>query len=85
MARSHKNTAIDVAYSDYEAGLTSAEEELLLAILIAALQDLNESGRKGRKAREYLLSLDEEYLFSFKSICDHLMLDPENLLKRLGL
>ena len=73
MGNSEINSAIHVAYDDHESELSSAEQELLLA------------GRSGRKAREFFLSKEEDYLFSFRSICDYLHLSADALLKAIGL
>jgi hypothetical protein len=85
MTKGERNSAIHVAYDDHEGELSSAEQELLLAILLSALEDLKSEGRTGRKAREFFLSQEEDYLFSFRSICDYLHLSSEAMLKAIGL
>jgi hypothetical protein len=58
---------------------------LLLAILISALEDLKSDNRAGRKAREFFLSTEEDYVFSFRSICDYLHLSSDAMLRAIGL
>jgi len=85
MGNSEINSAVHVAYDDHESELSSAEQELLLAILLSAIEDLKTEGRSGRKAREFFLSKEEDYLFSFRSICDYLHLSADAMLKAIGL
>jgi hypothetical protein len=85
MTNGERNSAIHVAYDEHENELSSAEQELLLAILLSAIEDLKSDGRSGRKAREFFLSKEEDYLFSFRSICDYLHLSSEAMLKAIGL
>lgn len=81
-----KDTAIYVAYDDHEPLDTAfAEKNLLYAILNAALTDVRRPGTDSAKAIQYLLSPDEEYLFSFRSICNLLGLDPKRVLIATGL
>ncbi len=86
MPRDDKNTAIHTAYDDREPHDASAPEKgLLKAVLLSALSDLNRPGELGRRANEYLLSNDEKYIFSFRSICEHLSIDPRRILRVAGL
>jgi len=85
MTKGERNTAIHVAYDEHENALSTAEQELLLAILLSAIEDLKSEGRPGRKAREFFLSKEEDYLFSFRSICDYLHLSSDAMLKAIGL
>lgn len=86
MPREDRNTAIYAAYDDItpsdEAG---PEKNLLAAILLSALSDLRKPGEAGRKALEFFLSPEEDYVFSFVSICDYLSLDPKLVLAVAGL
>ena len=61
------------------------EKSLLLAVLMSAFHDLQKDGSLSAEALEYLLSRDEQYLFSFRSVCHCLEIDPEKLLKLSGL
>ena len=86
MAREDKNTAIFVAYDDDEPfDVARPERELLRAILATALSDLKRPGEEGRSATEYLLSPEEDYVFSFRAICDFLNVDPQKVLVVSGL
>jgi hypothetical protein len=85
MTNNEKNSSLYVAYDDSESSLNSSETELLLAILLTAIEDLKDEGRKSRKAREFFLSKEEDYLFSFLSICDYLNVSATVILKALKL
>lgn len=61
------------------------EKNLLRAVLMSALNDLKQDGELGRKATEFFLSRDEEYIFSFRAICDFLSVDPKRILRVAGL
>jgi len=86
MAKDRASTAIYVAYDDHS-NLDPAEPErnLLRAIILTALSDLRKEGDPRKKAIEYFLSPDEEYLFSFQSVCGLLDIDPKNILVLAGL
>jgi len=86
MAREEKNTAIYVAYDDvtpYDP--TVPEKNLLVAVLVSAIADLKKPGEIGRKALEFFLSPEDDYIFSFVSICEYLSLDPKLVLAATGL
>lgn len=51
--------------------------ELMRAIILRLIDDYNSGGELQTEALEYLEDEDDEYLFSFRSICLHLGLDPE--------
>jgi hypothetical protein len=61
------------------------EKNLLRAVLMSALNDLKQSGDLQRKATEFFLSRDEDYIFSFRSICDFLSVDPTKVLRVAGI
>ncbi len=86
MSKERKDTAIFTAFEDY-VGHDPArpERDLLRAMLMNALQDSRKTGDVGRKAREYLLSPDDEYIFAFRSVCDLLDIDPKRVLVIAGL
>lgn len=86
MKKDRKNTAIYVAYEDEE-GFDPAmpERNLLRAILLAAMSDAQEGGKSARQAVQFFSCKDEDYIFSFRSICNHLELDPTTILKVVGL
>lgn len=77
MSRIHeKDSAMFVAYDDHEfSSVCSSEKGLMRAILTTALMDLKKDGVLGRKALEYFHSDEEDYIFSFKSICGYLDID----------
>ena len=52
---------------------------------MSALNDLKKQGELGRKATEFFMSSDDEYIFSFRSICDYLSVDPLRILRVTGL
>ena len=86
MSKEEKNTAIYVAYDEYEPFEgTLPERSLLSAILTTAMADLKKPGEHSRKAQEYFLSPDDEYIFSFLSVCNFLNIDPLRVLKVTGL
>ena len=51
--------------------------ELMRAIILRTIEDLNQGGEVRDEALAYLEDEDEEYVFSFASICRYLGLDPE--------
>jgi len=83
--KEEKNTAIYFAYEDYEPFDQSApEKSLLWAILMTALTDLKKEGELKRRAADYITNIEDEYLFSFESVCDFLHLDPNRVRKASG-
>ena len=86
MTIDQKDTAIYVAHEDNApCDPTVPEKNLLRAVLLSALSDLRKPGEASRRAQEYLLSKEEDYLFSFISICDYLLIDPRRILTVVGL
>ena len=86
MPREDKNTAIYIAYEDHEVPDPALpERNLLRAILATALSDIKKPGDSSRRATEYFLNPDDEYVFSFLSVCNHLDIDPNQVLKVTGL
>jgi len=86
MLKDRENTAIYTAYDDIpEQDNARAEKELLRAILENAMSDLEKPGELGRRARQFFLSADSDYIFSFQSICDFLEVDPKRILIVSGL
>ncbi len=86
MGKQEKDTAIYVAFDDNEPLDPSVpEKNLLRAILVTAMADLKKSGEVARRAREYFLSADEAYIFSFRSVCDFLNVDARKVLVVTGL
>ena len=86
MNKEDKNNAIHQAFEELEpADPSNPEKELLRAILVSALSDVKKNGDDKRKATEFFLSPDDDYVFSFLSICDYLRLDPKKMLVVAGL
>jgi hypothetical protein len=86
MTKDEKNTAIYVAFEEelpYDP--STPEKNLLRAVLLSAMSDLGKPGEAGRKALSYFLNRDENYVFSFTSICDYLLIDPKRILTVTGL
>ncbi|RMG43617.1 MAG: hypothetical protein D6719_03515 [Candidatus Dadabacteria bacterium] len=86
MPRDKKDTAIFTAYEE-EGPFDSSvpEKNLLKAILLSAIADLKKTGETRKKATEFFLSEEDDYIFSFKSICSYLNVDPEIILMVAGL
>lgn len=86
MRKDDKNTAIYVAYEENSPfDPTTPEKNLLRAILVSAMSDAGKNGDAQKRALEYFLDQDEEYIFSFRSVCNHLELDPLTILRVVGL
>lgn len=86
MVKDDKNTAIHVAYDDFlPFDPATPEKNLLRAVLLTAMSDVKKKGEAGRRAMEYLLSQEEDYLFSFVSVCNFLDVDPQKILVVTGL
>lgn len=86
MASEKRNTAIFTAYDDQEAPeLATPERNLLRAVLLNAVSDMNREGEFSRKARDYFLNKDDDYLFSFQSVCSFLNINPHHILIIVGL
>lgn len=81
-----KETVIYIAHEeDLPYDPSRPEKELLRAVLQNALLDVNKPGEIGRKAKEYFLNPDEDYIFSFRSVCAFLNLNPRRILIAAGL
>lgn len=86
MPRDQKNTAIYEAFAEHDHFDPSwAEKNLLKAMLMNAMADLRQPGEVGRKAVEYFLGIDEDYVFSFRSVCSYLNVDADKILYVTGL
>ncbi|MEY4701120.1 MAG: hypothetical protein RL326_1307 [Pseudomonadota bacterium] len=86
MAREKRNTAIYTAFDDHETNnLPIPEKSLLRAILLNAIADINRHDETSRKAREYFLSKEEDYIFSFQAVCSYLQINPRHILVLVGL
>lgn len=86
MSHDKRNTAIFTAYDDLEGPeLATPEKNLLRAVLLNAISDMNRDGEFSRKAHDYFLSKEEDYLFSFQSVCSFLNINPHHILILVGL
>ncbi len=84
--REGKNTAIYIGFDDYEqAELATPEKNLLRAILLNAIADVNRPGEFSRRAKDYFLSKEDDYIFSFQSVCSFLNINPHHILVLVGL
>ena len=86
MMREGKNTAIYVGFDDFEQPeLATPEKNLLRAILLNAIADVNRPGEFSRRAKDYFLSKEDDYIFSFQSVCSFLNINPHHILVLTGL
>ena len=51
--------------------------ELMRAMILRTIEDLNGSERLKVKALDYMCREDDDYVLSFQSICKHFGMDPE--------
>lgn len=80
------DTAIYTAFEDHQTRDTAlGEKGLMQAILRSAMDDLQKRGDVHRQARFFFLSNDDQYLYSFLSICGHLGLCAKTIREKLGL
>jgi len=78
--------AIFTAYEGYKSHDSStAEKNLMRAILRMAMDDLSKHGQEQQEALTYLRSDDSTHLYSFVNICEQLELSPEKVRSLLGL
>ncbi|MCI5064455.1 hypothetical protein MRY87_01885 [bacterium] len=86
MKKDEKNTAIYVAHEEHVPwDPTEPERNLLRAILMSALNDIQKGGRLEEEAKTFFLSEEDDYIFSFQAICSFLQLDAEQVLILTGL
>jgi hypothetical protein len=84
--RDKRNTAIYTAFDDSDAGdLPIPEKSLLRAILLNAISDMNRNDENSRRAKEYFLSKEDDYIFSFQAVCSYLHINPHHILILVGL
>ena len=75
MSNTDKLPQIDMSYSPGKG--YDAINELMRAIILRTIEDYNSVGELHTEAVEYLFDEEEDYIFSFKAICQHLGFDPE--------
>ena len=61
----------------------SALSELMRAMILRAVDDFNSTGEHHDEAIDWLFSEEEEYIFSFRAICQTLGFDPEKTRERI--
>lgn len=84
--KDEKVAVAHVGFEEFEpADPATPEKELLRAILVTALSDVKKAGEDKRRATEFFLSPEDDYIFSFLSICDYLRLDAKRILLVAGL
>lgn len=84
--KDQNETVVYTAYDDESpADEIEPEKHLLRAVLTTALEDLRKDGDLARRALAYFLSKEENYLFSFRSICQFLEIDPKRFLILAGI
>ena len=82
----NKHTAIFTAFDELlPHDPAETERNLLRAILMSALSDLDRPGEARRRAEQYFLSREEDYIFSFRSICTYLNIDADRILTVSGI
>jgi len=75
VSNSDRLPEMDLAY--FSGKGYSAVSELMRAIILRTIEDLSTEGELREEALEYLNDEDEEYIFSFNSICRYFGFDPE--------
>lgn len=85
MARDREDCAIYEAYEDFEPLLLQLpERKLLTAIILRAVHDYHLTGPSRDQALDYLLSDEDDYIFSFRSVCSYLEVDADEVLRWAG-
>lgn len=51
--------------------------ELMRAIILRVIEDFNSVGELHEEAVAYMMDEEDDYIFSFQAICNHLGLNPE--------
>ena len=86
MGKESRDIAIDVAYGDADPPeLATPEKNLLRAVLINAISDISHPGEMNRKATDFFLCDEDDYIFSFRAICSFLEVEPNYILYLVGL
>ena len=67
--------------------ISLGERRLMAAVLLQSIEDFRSAKRKSEqfKARNWLISRDTKYLYSFESVCSYLERDSNDIRKKLGL
>ncbi len=84
--RFRAETAIFIAHEEYiKSDPAESEKNLMRAILQSAMDDVRKNGDPHKQAFKYFTSNDDEYIYSFLSICSHLSLCSKTILNLLGI
>ncbi|HMO17164.1 MAG TPA: hypothetical protein PKA63_03610 [Oligoflexia bacterium] len=84
--KARTETAIFIAFEDFAPyDPSEPEKNLMAAILKSAFDDLKKTGAPYREARDYFLSNDTNYIYSYRNVCLHLGLCPGTIRAWLGL
>ena len=85
-SKDRPETAIYIAHDEWiPRDPTEAERNLMRAVLNSAIADIQKAGEPAQEAKQFFKNDDEDYLFSFKSICAQLNLCPTTILSIVGL
>ena len=86
MSRSEENISLSIAYGDVQAWDPSEPEKALMrAMLMTAISDLKKEGHIKRKAKDYFLNPEDDYVLSFRSVCSYLNINSQSVLYAIGL
>lgn len=79
-------TAIFTAFEEHKHfDQAEAERNLMRALLKTLMDDVQKGGEHKRRALAYIYSREEDYVFSFVSVCKHLDICPKTIQTLLGL
>lgn len=76
----------DYYFNNYSASTSSPEKDLAKGVLIYGIIDYLSANRKEhyRDARKWFFNeIDDDYIFSFYSVCDYMQIEPGQFRKRL--
>lgn len=75
MSESDRLPELDLSYVHSQG--YSAVSELMRAMILRTIEDLQSESELRQEALDYLMNNDEDYVLSFVSICRFLGFDPE--------
>jgi hypothetical protein len=71
-----KNPIFEIDSESCTGSAGEAVSELMRAMILRTIEDLNGGERLKVKALDYMLREDEDYVLSFAAICKHFGMDP---------
>lgn len=81
----NSDSAMFTAFEDYKnPDVSEPEKNLMRAILRSAMDDMQKDKAEKRKAQNYFLEDGDDYLYSFRSICNQLELCEQTILDLVG-